>query len=53
MTLDSKALAERLQACADDPMWADHAEVPKRLCSAAATALTSLSALSLRATGGE
>lgn len=33
------ALVARLQACADDPMWADHAEVPKRLCAAAAKAL--------------
>ncbi len=23
------ALVARLQACADDPMWANHAEVPK------------------------
>ena len=33
------ALVARLQACADDPMWADHAEVPKSLCAAAAQAL--------------
>jgi hypothetical protein len=26
-----RPLAERLQACIDDPMWADHAEVPKTL----------------------
>ena len=33
------ALVARLQACADDPMWANHAEVPKALCAAAAQAL--------------
>ena len=26
-----RPLHERLQACIDDPMWADHAEVPKTL----------------------
>lgn len=39
------ALVERLHACADDPMWADHAEVPKKLCAAAAQALEETSAL--------
>lgn len=39
------ALVERLQACADDPMWADHAEVPKVLCAAAANALKEANAL--------
>lgn len=33
------ALVARLTACAEDPMWADHAEVPKALCAAAAQAL--------------
>lgn len=39
------ALVESLRACADDPMWADHAEVPKRLCVAAARALEETSEL--------
>ena len=33
------ALLARLRACADDPMWADHAEVPKALITDAANAL--------------
>ena len=33
------ALLARLRACADDPMWADHAEVPKALIAEAANAL--------------
>lgn len=37
-------LAQRLRACEEDPMWADHAEVPKRLCAAAATELERLTA---------
>lgn len=32
-------LVERLEACANDPMWADHAEVSKALLRRAATAL--------------
>ena len=32
-------LVERLRACSIDPMWADHAEVPKNLCAAAADML--------------
>lgn len=32
-------IALHLQACADDPMWADHAEVPKSLLRAAAAIL--------------
>lgn len=32
-------LIERLQACADDPMWADHAEVSKGLLRKAIEAL--------------
>jgi hypothetical protein len=31
-----RSLVERLRACADDPMWSDHAEIPKRWCSEAA-----------------
>ncbi len=34
-------LVERLEAFANDPMWADHAEVPKTLLTEAATALRS------------
>lgn len=34
-----KTLAERLRDCGNDPMWADHAEVPKSWCLAAADAL--------------
>jgi len=33
------ALLVRLRACADDPMWAEHAEVPKALIADAANAL--------------
>lgn len=33
------ALLARLRACADDPMWADHAEAPKALITDAANAL--------------
>ncbi|MHB1086121.1 MAG: hypothetical protein ACYCZ0_00030 [Minisyncoccota bacterium] len=33
-------LVKRLRLCADDPMWADHAEVSKTLLARAATALT-------------
>lgn len=32
-------LVERLRQCADDPMWSDHAEVPKQWLSEAAAAL--------------
>ena len=30
------SLVERLRACADDPMWADHAEILKAWCTKAA-----------------
>lgn len=33
------ALVARLRACVEDPMWSDHAEVPKYLCAAVADAL--------------
>lgn len=33
------SLPERLRACAEDPMWADHAEVPKALIADAANAI--------------
>jgi hypothetical protein len=35
-------IVQRLRSCADDPMWADHAEVPKRLCAAAADEIEQL-----------
>ncbi len=35
-------LIERLLRCADDPMWADHAEIPKSWCRQAASAISSL-----------
>jgi hypothetical protein len=35
-------LIKRLRACAEDPMWANHAEVPKSLLSAAAAELERL-----------
>ncbi len=38
-------LVERLTACADDPMWADHAEAPKALLRKAAAALQEADAL--------
>jgi hypothetical protein len=37
-------LITRLRACAEDPMWAHHAEVPKALLSAAAAELERLTA---------
>ena len=37
-------LVERLRACSIDPMWADHAEVPKNLCAAAADEIERLNA---------
>ena len=37
-----EGLAGRLRLCADDPMWADHAEVSKRLLSEAASDLTAM-----------
>ena len=41
-------LVERLRACYEDPMWADHAEVPKKLLREAAEELHNLAwALSL------
>ena len=33
---DALDIVERLRACADDPMWAHHAEIPKRWCDEAA-----------------
>lgn len=38
-------LVERLTACSEDPMWADHAEVPKTLLRKAAQALEEADAL--------
>jgi len=38
-------LVERLRACAEDPMWADHAEAPKTLCAGAADMLEELALL--------
>jgi hypothetical protein len=29
-------IVERLRACENDPMWADHAEIPKLWCNEAA-----------------
>lgn len=34
--MTNDALIERLRACAADPMWADHAEIPKAWCAEAA-----------------
>ncbi len=44
MTTQSKALilAERLQSGADDPMWADHIEMPKSVAIQAAHELRRL-----------
>ena len=39
MTEGLGPLVARLTACADDPMWADHAEVPMELLRKAAQAL--------------
>ncbi len=41
---DVKELCERLQRCVDDPMWADHAEIPKRWCAEAHATIARLSA---------
>jgi hypothetical protein len=38
-------VVEMLNDCADDPMWCDHAEVPKRLLRKAAQALEEVDAL--------
>lgn len=43
-TEEARRLVERLRACAEDPMWADHAEVPKVLCAAAAAEIERLTA---------
>lgn len=37
-------LVERLRACADDPMWTSHAEVPKAICRKAASEIERLRA---------
>lgn len=37
-------IVERLRACADDPMWAHHAEIPKRWCADAADEIARLRA---------
>lgn len=39
-----EVIAQRLQQCAQDPMWANHAEVSKLLLSAAAKAIIDLEA---------
>jgi hypothetical protein len=44
-SLQVSALAVRLTDCAEDPMWADHAEVPKTLLRNAAAALEEVEAL--------
>lgn len=36
---EARALAGKLRDCGNDPMWADHAEVPKSWCLAAADLL--------------
>lgn len=35
-------LVERLRACENDPMWADHAEIPKLWCKQAADRIEQL-----------
>jgi len=37
-------IVERLRACEDDPMWADHAEIPKLWCKQAADEIERLEA---------
>lgn len=39
---ESHYLADQLDACADDPMWADHAEISKTLCISVAACLRHL-----------
>lgn len=38
-------VVQRLRACADDPMWADHAEVSKKLLHEAANQILGMFAL--------
>lgn len=38
-------IVERLRACENDPMWADHAEIPKLWCKEAADEIGRLRAL--------
>ena len=42
--LPAQDIVERLQACADDPMWAHHAEIPKSWCKQAADTISRLTA---------
>ena len=39
-----RGIVERLRACENDPMWADHAEIPKFWCKEAADEIERLSA---------
>ena len=43
-TASPEEIVERLHACADDPMWADHAEIPKSWCREAADLIAALTA---------
>ena len=46
-------IGERLRNCENDPMWADHAEIPKRWCKQAADEIDRLrEALILIASSG-
>lgn len=45
LTAELGPLVARLMACAEDPMWADHAEVPKALLRRAAEALEETAAI--------
>jgi hypothetical protein len=44
MRVSVKKVVSFLKACAEDPMWADHAEAPKALCATAADLLERLTA---------
>ena len=45
LTSGPVTLVAHLTACAEDPMWADHAEVPKTLLCRAASALEEAEAM--------
>lgn len=44
MTIEQATLIKHLRAGADDPMWADHCEMPKRVAKAAADEIERLRA---------
>lgn len=47
--MNTAKLVSDLTVCADDPMWANHAEVPKKLLSAAAACISARAQVMLAA----